>query len=127
MKDTAVTVSAQRRLDPARLVKALRGDPDWIVMKALEKARDRRYQSPASFADDVERYLRGEAILARPPSTVYRLRKFAQRHRGAAAAVAAVAAALVVGAALLPLAIMNNLGRGHFDRRRRPATRERKP
>ena len=66
-------------------------------MKALEKDRNRRYASPGSFAEDVERYLRREAILARPPSAVYRLTKFAGRHRGAVLAVAAVIAALVTG------------------------------
>src|SRR5215468_9067132 len=63
-------------------------------MKALDKDRNRRYDTPRSFAEDLERYLRREAILARPPSLAYRLKKFAQRNR------AAVAAALLVGTAV---------------------------
>ena len=63
-------------------------------MKALEKDRNRRYDTPGNFAEDIERYLRHEAILARPPSTLYKLRKFAQRNRAAVLTAAAVAAAL---------------------------------
>src|SRR5262249_49657869 len=71
---------------------------DWVVMKALEKDRNRRYGTPASFAEDVDRYLRREAILARPPSAVYKMKKFAQRHRVGVLTAAAVAAALLAGA-----------------------------
>ena len=85
---------------PSALSRLLSGDLDWIVMKALEKDRDRRYASPGSFAEDVERYLRGEAILARPPSTAYRLAKFAGRHRVAVVAAVAVAISLLSGTAL---------------------------
>ena len=95
--DSATTVAANRATDPKHLCRLLAGDLDWIVMKALEKDRSRRYASPGSFAEDVERYLRREAILARPPSAVYRLTKFAERHRGAALAVVVVIAALVTG------------------------------
>ena len=73
----------QSGLDVKRFVQLLSGDLDWVVMKALEKDRNRRYDTPGSFAEDVERYLRHEAIVARPPSTAYRVRKFAQRNRGA--------------------------------------------
>ncbi len=79
--DKAVGVSAQRRIDPKKLVEILRGDLDWIVMKALEKDRSRRYATVLSFADDLVRYLRGDAIEARPPSLGYRIRKIARRHR----------------------------------------------
>jgi eukaryotic-like serine/threonine-protein kinase len=95
--DSATTVAANRATDPKHLCRLLVGDLDWIVMKALEKDRNRRYASPGSFAEDVERYLRREAILARPPSAVYRLTRFAQRHHVVVAAVAAVTAALVTG------------------------------
>ena len=64
-------------------VQLLSGDLDWIVMKALEKDRNRRYDTPGSFAEDIERYLQHEAIVARPPSTAYRLRKFVRRNRAA--------------------------------------------
>ena len=95
--DSATVVAGNRATDPKHLSRLLAGDLDWIVMKALEKDRNRRYASPGSLADDVERYLRREAILARPPSTAYRLTKFADRHRGAVLAAAAVAAALLAG------------------------------
>ncbi len=95
--DTAIVVAGNRATDPKHLSRLLAGDLDWIVMKALEKDRNRRYASPGIFADDVERYLRREAILARPPSATYRLVRFAQRRKGAVLAGAAVALTLLVG------------------------------
>ena len=95
--DSATVVAGNRATDSRHLFRLLAGDLDWIVMKALEKDRNRRYRSPASLADDVERYLRREAILARPPSATYRLAKFAERHRGAVLAAVAVTAALLTG------------------------------
>jgi serine/threonine protein kinase len=77
----ATTVSASRQVEPARLSSKLRGDLDWIVMKSLEKNRDRRYDSAMSLAEDLQRYLRNEPVEARPPSTVYQFSKFARRHR----------------------------------------------
>jgi serine/threonine protein kinase len=71
-RNTLASISAQRKLEPAQLTKEIRGDLDWIVMKALEKDRNRRYSTPGNLAEDVERYLRREAILARPPSATYR-------------------------------------------------------
>ena len=94
---SATVLAGNRGLDVKRLVQLLAGDLDWLVMKALEKDRNRRYDTPASFAEDIERYLRHEAILARPPSTVYKLKKFAQRNRAAAITTAAVAASLILG------------------------------
>jgi serine/threonine protein kinase len=99
-RNTLASISAQRKLEPAQLTKEIRGDLDWIVMKALEKDRNRRYTTPGNLAEDVERYLRREAILARPPSAMYRLKKFAQRNRGVVLAGASVALALVVGTAV---------------------------
>lgn len=93
----ATTVSAQRQSEPKQLRRLLRGDLDWIVMKCLEKDRSRRYDSASGLARDLERYLAGEPVLARPPSTSYRLGKFVQRHRAAVTAGVAVAAALVAG------------------------------
>ncbi len=98
--DSATVVAGNRATDLKHLRRMLAGDLDWIVMKALEKDRNRRYASPGSFADDVERYLRGEAILARPPSTAYRIAKLAARHRVAVAAAVAVAVSLLCGTAL---------------------------
>jgi tetratricopeptide (TPR) repeat protein len=80
-----------------QLAGQLRGDLDWIVMRAIEKEPGRRYQTAAAFAADIRRYLRDEAVEAGPPSGVYRLRKFAQRHRGEFAAAALVVVALVGG------------------------------
>src|SRR5262249_46666332 len=90
----APTVSAQRRSDPKRLSQLVRGELDWIVMKALQKDRNRRYDTANGFAQDVQRYLADEPVLACPPSAAYRLRKFARRHR--AGLLAAAAGLLVV-------------------------------
>jgi serine/threonine protein kinase len=97
---SATVLAGNRGLDVRRLVQFLAGDLDWVVMKALEKDRNRRYDTPGSFAEDIERYLRREAILARPPSAAYRLRKFVQRNRAAVLTAAAVAAALLAGTAV---------------------------
>jgi WD40 repeat protein/serine/threonine protein kinase len=85
---------------PRRLVQALRGDLDWIVMKALEKDRARRYSTAREFAQDLEYYLAGEPVLARPPSNLYRLQKLVRRHRTTAIAVSGAAAVLVVATAV---------------------------
>jgi serine/threonine protein kinase/Flp pilus assembly protein TadD len=95
----STTASANRRSDPKRLSQLLRGELDWIVMKALEKDRNRRYESASAFAADVQRYMNDEPVQACPPSTWYRFGKFARRNRGAlvTATVLALAAVLVVG------------------------------
>jgi tetratricopeptide (TPR) repeat protein len=98
--DTATVLANQRGLDVKRLVQLLAGDLDWVVMKALEKDRNRRYDTPTSFAEDVARYLGREAILARPPSTAYKAKKFVQRHAAAVLTGCAMAAALLAGTAL---------------------------
>jgi serine/threonine protein kinase/tetratricopeptide (TPR) repeat protein len=90
-------ISAQRQTEPARLPKLVRGELDWVVMKALEKDRTRRYETAAGFAADVQRYLADEPVLACPPSAGYRLRKFARRNRGPVLAAALVLLALVGG------------------------------
>jgi serine/threonine protein kinase len=81
--DSASSVSAQRRSDPRKLTLSMKGDLDWIAMKALEKDRSRRYETASEFAEDVKRFLDGEVVTARPPSYLYRLRKAANRHRTA--------------------------------------------
>jgi serine/threonine protein kinase/tetratricopeptide (TPR) repeat protein len=98
--DSATMLAASRGLDVKRLAQLLVGDLDWAVLKALEKDRNRRYDTPRSFAEEIERYLRREPIMARPPSMVYKVKKFAQRHRTAVLTTAAMAAVLVVGAAV---------------------------
>jgi tetratricopeptide (TPR) repeat protein/serine/threonine protein kinase len=94
------TISDRRCIDDRRLTRLLRGDLDWVVMKALEKDRTRRYESAGAFAFDIERYLLNEPVEARPPSATYRLRKFARRNRGAMAAtlLLGIASLSVVGA-----------------------------
>jgi tetratricopeptide (TPR) repeat protein len=86
--DTAV--AANRGSDLKRLRQLVRGDLDWIAMKALEKDRNRRYDTPGALAADVLRYLSDEPVLARPPSAVYRLRKLVRRNRTALTAAGAV-------------------------------------
>jgi serine/threonine protein kinase/tetratricopeptide (TPR) repeat protein len=98
--DSATVLAGNRGLDVKRLANLLAGDLDWAVMKALEKDRNRRYDTPGSFAEDIDRYLRREPLVARPPSTVYKVKKFALRHRAAVLTGAAMAAALLVGAAV---------------------------
>jgi non-specific serine/threonine protein kinase/serine/threonine-protein kinase len=98
--DSATVLAGNCGLDVKRLSQLLAGDLDWVVMKAIEKDRCRRYDTAGNFAEDIERYLRREAILARPPSTVYKLKKFALRHQAAVLTGSAVAAVLVVGATL---------------------------
>ncbi len=97
----AATVSERRRSDPRRLSQLLRGELDWIVMKALEKDRNRRYETAGAFAADVQRYLHDEAVQACPPSAWYRFRKFARRHRRGLTTAAVVMAALGLSAAAL--------------------------
>lgn len=86
------TVSERRGAEPRQLSQLVRGELDWIVMKALDKDRNRRYESANSLAQDVQRYLDDEPVLACPPSAGYRLRKFARRHKvGLAGATLALA------------------------------------
>ncbi len=90
-------VSDLRRLHPARLQQLLRGELDWVVMKALEKDRTRRYQTANGLAQELSNYLAGETVTARPPSTWYQLQKFANRNRGLVAALIAIGITLLVG------------------------------
>ncbi len=91
-----LTVLAQHRgISPDRLSKELRGDLDWIIMKGLEKDRQRRYDSPSDFADDIQRALSNQVVLAGPPSWTYRTRKFVLRNRTQLAFAVAVAALIV--------------------------------
>jgi serine/threonine-protein kinase len=91
------TVAANRQVDPARLSRLIRGDLDWIVMKALAKERERRYASAVGLADDLERYLNHEPVSAGPPTAAYRLRKFVRRNRTRVTAAGLVLLALVLG------------------------------
>jgi len=95
--EATATVSANRQTDPKRLRQLFRGELDWIVMKALEKDRNRRYETASAFAADVERYLQDEPVQACPASAGYRLCKFFRRYKGPVTAGAALAVLLVLG------------------------------
>jgi eukaryotic-like serine/threonine-protein kinase len=95
--ETLVSISAQRKTEPAKLSRLLRGELDWIVMKTLEKDRNRRYETAKDFAADVQRYLNDEAVQACPPSVGYRFRKFARRNKRILATVGLLALALITG------------------------------
>jgi serine/threonine protein kinase/WD40 repeat protein len=96
----ATTISTQRRSDPKRLSQLLRGELDWIVMKALEKDRARRYETASGFASDVQRCLHDEPVQACPPSGWYRFRKFARRNKPGLVTAGIVALAMVLGTAI---------------------------
>jgi serine/threonine protein kinase len=98
--DLAITVADHRRTDARRLCQTVSGELDWIVMKCLEKDRNRRYESAGSLARDVERYLHDEPVHACPPSTVYKLKKAILRNKVGVFAGSAVVLALVAGLAL---------------------------
>jgi serine/threonine-protein kinase len=114
------TVSERRGVDGRRLGQVLRGELDWIVMKALEKDRNRRYQTANGLARDLQRYLAGEAVEAGPPSAGYRLRKFAHKYRTSLATAAAFLGLLLLGGAI---ATWQAVGLARADRDR--AARER--
>jgi tetratricopeptide (TPR) repeat protein len=116
----AITVSAQRQSDPRRLGQLCRGELDWIVMKALEKDRDHRYETANGLARDLQRYLDDEPVQARPPSRAYRFGKFARRHK---------AALLMTGLAVVLLlvtvgVVAGSLGWVTHDRAMRQAAQE---
>ncbi len=94
------TTAQQRQSEPPKLIHLVRGDLDWIVMKCLDKDRRRRYETANGLAQDIERHLKHEPVVARPPSTAYRVQKFVRRNKLAVGAASAVAAALVLGIAI---------------------------
>jgi eukaryotic-like serine/threonine-protein kinase len=103
---TLSAVSARRKIEPRKLPALVRGDLDWIVMKALDKDRARRYESASAIAADVRRFLQDQPVEARAPSAIYRLRKLARRHR---------VAAFLVGFVTVTLsAVLPNHFIGHF-------------
>jgi serine/threonine protein kinase len=96
----ATTFSTQRKSDPKHLSQLFRGELDWIVMKCLDKDRNRRYETANALAADVQRYMHDEPVQACPPSASYRLRKFARKYRTLLRAVAAFVVLLVLAAAV---------------------------
>ena len=111
-------IAKQRQTELRRLAKQLKGDLDWIVMRTLEKDRNRRYASPQDLAQDIERHLKDEPVLASPPSAAYRTRKFVRRHR---VGVTAAAATLIV---LVAFAVTMSVQAGRIARERDRANRE---
>jgi serine/threonine protein kinase/tetratricopeptide (TPR) repeat protein len=95
--DALPSLAANRGMEPTQLARLLRGDIDWIVMKALDKERARRYETANGLAMDIQRYLADEPVLAGPPTVVYRLRKFVKRHKGRVVAASLVLLALLAG------------------------------
>lgn len=95
--DSLPAMAAVRRIEPKRLTALLRGELDWVVMKCLEKQRDRRYETANGLARDIQRYLANEIVEARPPSRMYRLQKFISKHSGQVISASLVLLALLIG------------------------------
>jgi eukaryotic-like serine/threonine-protein kinase len=91
------SIAAHRRIEPEKLGRMIRGELDWIVLKAMEKDRGRRYETASKFAEDVQHYLNDEAVEACPPSMAYKVRKLVRRNRGPIIAGSMVATALLIG------------------------------
>ncbi len=104
--DSTTEVAESRGTEPTSLARSIKGDLDWIVMKALEKDRERRYDSAHELAEDLQRHLRHEPVLAGPPTLPYRLSKFVRRHRVAVTAAGLMAIALLVGATLATVGLV---------------------
>ncbi len=120
-KDALASISAHRKMEPARLTKLVRGELDWIVMKALDKDRTRRYETANGFAKDIRRYLDGDPVEASPPSATYKLRNFARKHRTALATASAFAILLFAATGIsIALALWANR-RAHSCREPREA------
>ena len=113
------TVSAHRKSDPEQLGRFVRGELDWIVMKALEKDRNRRYETTNSFAQDLQRYLADEPVQACPPSAIYCLKKFVRRNKGPVLATCLVVLALVGGIVGTTLGLVRAGQRADGERRAR--------
>jgi WD40 repeat protein/serine/threonine protein kinase len=98
-ESSAPSLAALRQTEPRKLAALLRGELDWVVLKCLEKQRDRRYETANGLARDIQRYLADEPVEARPPSAGYRLSKFVKRHKGQVLAASLVLLALLAGMA----------------------------
>jgi serine/threonine protein kinase len=108
--DAGSTTAAQHRnTDPRQLESLLRGDLDWIALKALEKDRARRYGTPSELGADINRYLRNEPVVARPASTAYRTKKYIQRHKFGVAAATAMALLLLAFAVLQTIQLQRTM------------------
>jgi len=92
-----IDIAAKRRTTPVSLAKWIRGDLDWITLKAIERNRERRYESVAQLREDVERFLNSEPVVARPPTAAYRFERFLKRNRLAVVAVLAAVLSMILG------------------------------
>ncbi|MFC1792800.1 protein kinase [Planctomycetota bacterium] len=111
-REKSVSLAGLRRTDIRTLERRLHGELDWITLKAMDKDRTRRYQTAYALAEDIQRYLNQEPVLAGPPSTIYKFSKFASRNKGLFVSVAVIAAVVVVAAVIsFVLAIMANEAR----------------
>jgi eukaryotic-like serine/threonine-protein kinase len=97
-RDSLAGTAQARGVEPRQLARMLRGDLDWIAMKALDKDRTRRYGAPSELAADLRRYLNNEPVVARPPSLAYQTGKFVKRHKLALAVTAVFAMVVLAGA-----------------------------
>ncbi len=110
--EALASISANRHMEPAKLTKLMRGELDWIVMKTLEKDRNRRYETANAFAADVQRYLKDEPVQACPPSAGYRLRKFTRRNKGSLTLAGVVLLFVVVLGSGIGWAVRDRAARG---------------
>src|SRR5262249_8344719 len=115
------TVARNRSMEAASLGRLFRGDLDWIVMKALEKDRMRRYDTASGLAMDVQRHLNPGPVIARPPSAAYRLQKLVRRHKAAVAGAAATTLALLFGLVVATISLI----REHDARKRAERSEQR--
>ena len=126
-KSSIQYIAMHRRAEPSALSKLLRGDLDWIVMKAMEKDRTRRYETANALAKDVERHLLHEPVQAGPPGVTYKLGKFMKRNRAGVAAGVAIAAAVVIGLVTSTvLYIRSEASRAEADSQRSIALQEKR-
>jgi serine/threonine protein kinase len=116
--ETLPSIAANRHTEPARLSREVRGELDWIVMRALDKERQRRYQTVSALADDLQHYLVNEPVAACPPSKWYRLQKFVRRNKVTVTASTAVAAALIVGLVLASIGFVHASRQARIARER---------
>ena len=124
--DQSGAAARARQTDAPGLTRQLRGDLDWITLKALEKDRKRRYATAAAFATDIGRFLGDQPVEARPPSSTYRIRKFTRRHRLAVAAAAIIFTILAAGVmATTGLYWRSERERREADQQRQEATEQR--
>jgi hypothetical protein len=106
--DELTTVARSRAIEPARLSKLIRGELDWVVLKAMDKDRSRRYETASALALDIQRYLANEPVTAVKPSPIYHFQKFAGRHKMALATAACFALLLIVSAGVAAAQAIKN-------------------